>query len=51
MTTHIFKQQASEDHTLSTYHRFMFEIITDHDICAHETCHKLQKLLLIFCSV
>ena len=35
---------------MSTYHKFLFEVIIERDIGAQETCHMLQKLSLVVCS-
>ena len=50
MLTCICKQQAGEDHALSPYYRFMFEIIAYCDIGVQKTCHTPQKLPLVVCS-
>ena len=50
MLTRICATQDLDNPALTTYRKFMTEIIAEWDIGAQETCHMLQKLPLIDCS-
>ena len=42
--------QKPDDSVMFTYHKFLFEVVVEHDIGAQETCHMSQKLPLIASS-